>query len=118
MKKIAIFFLFIIGISPAYAQLCQGENPITMVLKGYKKDYKLIANNVSFLVNMNEGTFSFNVSMEKFTTKDSIDIKTFFDDVFEEEYFQNLYFMAVLPLTKVDKATDKIQKFSVTGNLI
>lgn len=118
LKIILSFIFLLIMTDSSSAQQCQGENPVTMVLKGYKKDYKLIANNASFMVNMNEGTFSFNLSLEKFKSVDSIDAKTFLDDVFEEEYFQNLYFIAVVPFTKVDKATDKIQKINVTGNLV
>jgi len=121
MKKISTIFLALILFCSAnslHAQICQGENQIVMVLKGYKRDYKIIANNATFLVNMNDGTFSFNVSMEKFMSADTIDMKTFLDDVFEEEYFQNLYFNANVPFTKVDKATDKIQKINVTGNLV
>jgi hypothetical protein len=112
------YFLLGVAITPAFGQMGQGENPITMVLKGYKKDYKLIANNASFVVDMNEGNFSFNISMEKFKSLDSIDAKTFFEDVFEEEYFQNLYFQVVLPISKLDKETDRIQKFSVSGNFV
>jgi hypothetical protein len=118
LKIILTFVCTIIMLNTLSAQQCQGENPVTMVLKGYKKDYKLIANNASFVINMNDGTFSFNLSLEKFKSVDSIDAKTFLDDVFEEEYFQNLYFMAVVPFVKVDKATDKIQKINVTGNLV
>ncbi len=112
------YFLFGVASIPVFGQMGQGENPIIMVLKGYKKDYKLIANNASFVADMNEGNFSFNVSMEKFKSLDSIDAKTFFEDVFEEEYFQNLYFQVVLPISKLDKETDRIQKFSVSGNFV
>src|ERR1700743_1848901 len=101
-EKLTFAFIIVIA-NTLCAQQCQGENPVTMVLKGYKKDYKLIANNASFVVNMNDGTFSFNLSLEKFNSLDSIDAKIFLDDVFEEEYFQNLYFSAVVPFVKVDK---------------
>jgi hypothetical protein len=112
------FYLSCVVFTPVFGQMGQGENPITMVLKGYKKDYKFLANNASFLVDMNEGNFSFNVSLDKFKSMDSIDTKTFFEDVFEEEYFQNLYFQVVLPISKLDKETDRIQKFSVSGNFV
>ncbi len=117
--KIILLVLFMpVSIAVGFGQQCQGENPITMVLKGSKRDYKLIATNATFLVNMNDGTFSFNLSLEKFKSLDSIDAKVFLEEVFEEEYFQNLYFTSVIPFVKLDKATDKIQKFNVAGNLV
>jgi hypothetical protein len=110
--------LSMLFINQSYGQQCQGENPITMVLKGYKKDYRLIANNATFLVDMNEGNFSFNISLEKFRSLDSIDAKTFLDDVFEEEYFTNLYYLANVPVSKLDKETDRVQRFNVSGTLV
>ena len=121
MKKIIFsFFLALCGLSftSVHAQQAQGENPITMVLKGHQKDYRLVAQNATFVLNSLEGVFNFNISLEKFQSSDSIDAKTFMQDVFEEDFFTNLSFTAILPLSNIDKATDRLQKFNVSGNLV
>jgi hypothetical protein len=117
-KTILCFFFLVSGFPFLYAQQAQGENPITMVLKGHKKDYRLIAQNASFLLNNTDGVFNFNVSLEKFQSLDSIEAKTFMQDVFEEDFFTNLSFTAIIPLVNIDRATDRLQKFNVSGDLV
>ncbi|HVD99765.1 MAG TPA: hypothetical protein VNB90_16265 [Cytophagaceae bacterium] len=120
MKKnlFIVTTLCLLSFIPAAAQQCQGENPITMVLKGYKKDYRFIAQNATFLLNANDGNFNFNISLEKFKTIDSIDAQTFLKEVLEEDFFTNLSFTAILPVSNIDKETDRMQKFNVSGNLV
>ncbi len=120
IKSIRLLFtaFFVFAVLPGFAQQCQGENPITMVLKGYKKDYRLIAQNATFLLNGNDGNFNFNTSLEKFKSVDSIDAKTFLEEAFEEEFFTNLSFTAALPISSIDKGTDRLQKFNVSGTLV
>lgn len=121
MKKIALAIVTTIGFflpASSFAQQCQGENPITMVLKGYKKDYRFIAQNATFLLNGNDGNFNFNISLEKFQPLDSIDAQSFMKEVFEEDFFTNLSFTAVLPVSNIDKETDRVQRFTISGALV
>lgn len=117
-KTILLILTFLFSSTILSAQQAQGENPITMVLKGSKKDYRLVAQNATFLLNNVDGIFTFNISLEKFQSLDSIDAKTFMQDVFEEDFFTNLSFTAILPVSNIDKATDRLQKFNVSGNLV
>ncbi|HSZ24375.1 MAG TPA: hypothetical protein VK766_01585 [Cytophagaceae bacterium] len=119
--KYLVLLLLIISLNipiSVKAQQCQGENPITMILKGYKTDYRLLAPNATFLIDMNEGVFSMNISLEKFKSLDSIDAKTFLESVFEEDFFQNLSYIGIIPVSKFDKESGKIQKFTISGNLV
>ncbi len=65
-----------------------------------------------------EGILDIRIPLEHIKSLDSLDGQQYLLDEFEEDLFPDLNIKAIIPAGVIDKSSDKIQRFSVTADVL
>lgn len=114
---LSLLFTFILS-NVLFGQIYKGENDLYLYLKGYQKDYTLLGRNALCSYQVAEGILDIRIPLEKFKSLDSLDGQQYLLDEFEEDLYPDLNIKAIIPAGVIDKSSDKIQRFSVTSDVI